>query len=217
MRHLERTDKPQQLIDNAENWTANFILSGLDRPNYRQYGHIEIKEALGNISFNKCFYSEVKFPHLNEAQVDHYIEVSEDKAKAFEWENLYLSHKNSNQGKITNRRLPNSHCLNPFTDNDDEIESSLYFEDEVMLGRDEKGLNTIKKYHLYKDLYNILRAKELQKFYKILEAIYLSIQNNEMKNEASTSDLASLKSFANPDRPFSLMFKLLLKERYNLL
>lgn len=212
MRHLKRFQKPQKLIDKEVEWTNNFINSGNARPSSKQYGHPEIKEELGNLSFKKCFYSEVKFSHLSEAQVDHYIEVNEDKTKAFEWENLYLSHKDSNQGKISNINLPNSDCLNPFLNSDEEIEKSLKFEDEIILGIDSKGKNTILKYHLNKDIFNILRLKELQKFNKVLKSILFSIQNNSNKSEMSEIDKNLLKEFANSDRPFSLMFKLIIKK-----
>lgn len=127
-------------------WSRSFVASGKDRPINKQYGHPEIKEALGRISYHKCFYSEVKFAELSEAQVDHFIEISEDKNKAFEWENLYLSHKESNMGKPSNRVLPNRTCLDPFIDQDAEIEDNLDFEDEIIKGLTEKGLNTIKNY-----------------------------------------------------------------------
>ncbi|MGL4584236.1 MAG: hypothetical protein ACRCVU_14790 [Flavobacterium sp.] len=206
MRHINRLNKPQKLVDNEEVWTERFIASGKDRPNSTQYGHIEIKEALARSSFYKCFYSEVKFNDLSEAQVDHYVEVSEDPSKAFEWENLYLSHKDSNVGKITNRALPNMDCLDPCTATDAEIEEHLDFEDEVIIGLSEIGRNTIQKYHLNKPLYNKLRSTELRKLDKIIrQRALLELPFDEMFKD-------KLRIFANPDRPFSLMFKKLLVE-----
>ena len=207
MRHLERIQKPQILISKEVEWSQKFISSGNSRPASRTYNHPEIKETLGNISYKKCFYSEYKFTHLTEAQIDHAIEVTEDKNKAFEWDNLYLSHKDCNQGKITNAYLPCNDCLDPFIDSDHVIEDSLDFEDELMLGKNSKGLNTIRKFGLNKDIFIHLRAKELQKYYRLLEAILVSIQQNNNKTEMSELDKESLRSFGNPDKPFSLMFK----------
>ncbi len=201
MRHLQRLEKPQKLATNEVAWTEKFIESGKDRPSNTQYGHKEIREALGNTSYYKCFYSEVKFADLSEAQVDHYIEVIEDKTRAFDWENLYLSHKDSNMGKPSNVTLPNSNCLNPFVDQDTEIESNLHFEDEMIFGLTEKGTSTIQKYKLNKDIYNTLRVRELKKFYQIASEI--AFRGIELDDELKKT----LTSFANPDRPFSLMFK----------
>ena len=88
MRHLVRLTKPNILVQNEATWTTNFINSGKDRPSNSQYGHLEIRTQLHTISFKKCFYSEVKFATEKEGQVDHYIEVSEDKNFTFDWLNL---------------------------------------------------------------------------------------------------------------------------------
>lgn len=210
MRHLKRLGKPQKLEDKEVEWTDNFVKSGKGRPRSSQYGHKNIKEHLGKISFQKCFYSEVKFAQITEAQVDHYIEVSEDRSKAFEWENLYLAHKDSNQGKTPNRDLANTSCLCPFTNNDAEIEVHLDFEDEIICGLTEKGRNTIQKYNLDKPIYNTLRTNELKKFDRIARVIAFHgkpLDDNLKK---------ILKNFANPDQPFSLMFRRILT-KHNIL
>ncbi|WP_121965525.1 hypothetical protein [Myroides sp. N17-2] len=206
MRHIDRLDKPQKLVDNEVVWTERFITSGKDRPSSAQYGHKEVKEILARSSFYKCFYSEVKFNDLSEAQVDHYVEVSEDPTKAFEWENLYLSHKDSNVGKIANGALPNENCLDPCTATDAEIEEHLGFEDEVVIGLSVIGRNTIQKYHLNKPLYNTLRSTELRKLDKIIrQRALLELPFDDMFKD-------KLRIFANPDQAFSLMFKKLLIE-----
>jgi len=204
MRYLQRLGKPQKLTDNEVKWTNSFIASGKDRPSSAQYGHKEIKEHLANISFQKCFYSEVKFAQVTEAQVDHYIEVAEDPSKAFEWDNLYLSCKDSNIGKPNNINLPNADCLDPFTNNDTEIEQHLDFEDEMIFGLTEKGRNTILKYRLNKPIYDTLRSRELRNFNNIVKAAYFSGKTLD----DDTKEI--LKRFANPDKPFSLMFKKIL-------
>lgn len=204
MRHLQRLGKPQKLTDNEVKWTSTFVASGKNRPSSTKYGHIEIKEHLANISFQKCFYSEVKFAQPSEAQVDHYIEVAEDKEKAFEWENLYLSTKDSNVGKPSNLILPNANCLCPFIHDDNEIERHLDFEDEIIYGLTEKGRNTIQKYKLDKPIYDTLRSRELKKFNTIVREIAFNgkVLDDDLKNV--------LRNFSNPDKPFSLMFKKLL-------
>lgn len=208
MRYLKRLDKPKILAEKQEIWTKNFIDSGRKRPSSKQYDHDTVKEELSKISFNKCFYSEVLFSDLSEAQVDHHIEIAEDKNKAFEWDNLYLSHEKSNQGKSSNKAIPNSETLDPFIDIDDEIEKHLSFVDNNIRGMSEKGLKTIQKYNLKKDIFNGLRATELIKFYKVLVAI----GENKINRDFTDLEKRSLQLFAQPDAPFSLMFRLILKQ-----
>lgn len=204
MVHLERLAKPDVLAKNEAKWTENFIQSGKDRPSGSQYAHKKIKEALAITSFNKCFYSEVLFSSLSDVQVDHCIEVAENKEKAFEWENLYLAHKDCNVGKSPNKDIPMSNCLNPFTDNDDKIEKHLYFEDEMILAHTDKGRKTIQKYNLNSDYFNLQRSRTLNKFQ---QAVILCLQNQITKEDVTR--------FANSDRPFSLMIRLYLK-KYNI-
>lgn len=214
MRHLVRLPKPNILEQRAENWTESFMTSGRVRPDNTKYGHIEIRTQLHNISYKKCFYSEVKFATETEGQVDHYLEVSEDRTKAFDWNNLFLSHKDSNQGKTPNAVIPNNTTLNPFIHTDDEIENHLTFEDENIRGKTVMGLNTIQKFHLDKGLYNKLRSDELRKFEKCLIEI-LKNMNTENRN-INEQELGVLRLFAQPDYSFSLMFRITLK-KHNLL
>ncbi|MNK77883.1 hypothetical protein D3C87_974980 [compost metagenome] len=213
MRYLQRLPKPDVLIKKGDQWTKSFIASGKDRPDNPKYGHIEIRTQLHNISFKKCFYSEVKFAVETEGQVDHYIEVSEDKNLSFDWENLFLSHKDSNQGKPNNLTIAVTNTLNPFIHSDDEIEEHLTFEDECITARNNssKGLQTIQKYKLDKDVYNALRSKQLIQFYKVLTVINQNqiIENRKILND---EELEVLKRFAQPDHSFSLMFRILLKK-----
>lgn len=210
MIHLERLPKPQILIEKEAEWTETFIASEKYRPDGKKYGHQEIRTQLHAISFKKCFYSEVKFATENEGQIDHYIEVEEDKTKAFDWDNLYLSHKDSNQGKPNNKTIPNDTTLNPFQHTDEEIEEHLDFEDECIRGKTQIGLKTIQKYRLDKQTYDILRSKELRKFEKCFISL-LQEANNQQRNLVN-DEIEILNFFAQPDRPFSLMFRLLLKK-----
>ena len=79
MRYLVRLPKPNILEQREISWTQSFIISGKDRPDNSKYSHLEIRTQLHNISYKKCFYSEVKFATETEGQVDHYVEVSENK------------------------------------------------------------------------------------------------------------------------------------------
>jgi hypothetical protein len=215
MRNLSRIEKPAILVKNHDKWTASFIASEKERPDNTKYGHAEIRSQLNRISFNKCFYSEVKFVAESEGQIDHYVEVSENKNLAFDWDNLFLSHKDSNQGKPNNLTIPVINTLNPFSHTDEEIEQHLTFEDECITAKSNSviGLNTIQKYKLDKDIYNTLRSKHLRKFEQILIQI-LKNQNTEKRDFLTQMELEALHRFAQPDHSFSLMFRTLLK-RHN--
>ncbi len=216
MRNLSRLEKPNILHRKDKIWTQEFENSEKIRPDNSKYGHIEIRNELHRISFKKCFYSEVKFASETEGQVDHYIEVSENKKLAFAWDNLYLAHKDCNQGKPSNLNIPNSQTLNPFIQSDEDIENHLSFEKEIIISKNnsEIGLNTIKKYRLDKDIFNTLRSKEIIKFYELLTAIYENmLLTNRKMNEVEKN---ALNVFSQPDFPFSLMFRIHLK-KHNLL
>jgi hypothetical protein len=213
MRSLSRLPKPNILVSKEVQWTESFIASGKERPDNSKYGHTEIRSQLHRISFNKCFYSEVKFAVETEGQIDHYIEVSDDKTIAFQWDNLYLSHKDCNQGKPNNKTIPVIETLNPFSNSDEDIEENLIFEDECITAKSSSvlGLNTIKKYKLDSPLFDRLRSKHLIQFYKVLH----TISQNQIKENRQTInevEIEALHRFAQPDHSFSLMFRFLLKK-----
>lgn len=205
MRHLKRFQKPDILAKKEKEWTENFIKSGNSSADSSKYAHPQIKEALEKISFNKCFYSEVKFP-VKSSEVDHYVEVAEDKTKAYEWENLYLSCDICNRGKTPNKKLPNVECLDPFIHTDEEIEEHLDFEDEYIKGKTERGLNTIQKYGLDKNDLNILRREQYRVLYNKLDEIV------KERRVITDEEIGVLKTLSNPDRPFSLMFRIKFKK-----
>lgn len=215
MRNLSRLEKPNILQKKDIIWTQEFENSEKTRPDNSKYGHIEIRNELHRISFKIFFYSEVKFASETEGQVDHYYEVT-NKKLAVDWDNFFLAHKDCNQGKPSNKVIPNTETLNPFLDNDSEIENHLTFEDEFITSKNNssKGLNTIKKYRLDKDIFCILRSKELSKFRNLLVQILQNINlNNRKINEIEKN---ALNVFCQPDFPFSLMFRIHLK-KHNLL
>jgi hypothetical protein len=196
MRALKRLPQPEILTKKGLIWTNKFLNSSDNHPSSGQYAHKTIKEQLARISSMKCFYSEVLFAHTDEAQVDHAIEVGEDRTKAFEWENLYLSHKDCNLGKIENTVIPNSDCLDPFVNTDEELQAELKFEKGVLYGITERARLTIKKYKLNSDTLIRLRTNLLIDYYERIETLPKSKKKQ------------TLQFMAQPDKAFSLMFYL---------
>jgi hypothetical protein len=213
MIQLVRLSIPDILNRKKNEWTAKLLNKRLTEPNARpdhnKYGHAEIKNKLFAISSYKCFYSEEKLKG-EYREIDHHIEVEEKPQDAYEWENLYLASANCND-KLPNKDIKNSDVLNPFINTDDEIEANLYFEDECILSDSEIGKSTIKKYRLDSESLDLKRSKLLHKFKNKL----IDIKNDIIKDGRSSyneEEALKLKRFANNDAPFSLMFKLILKQ-----
>lgn len=213
MRHIERLYKPEILIKKEKEWTEKFIQSGKARPSSAQYAHKDIIGTLMNISHGKCFYSEKKIEGLPK-EVDHLVEVSIDKSKAFEWSNLYLSTKECNDGRPTENDIPKDDVLNPCSDSDEEIQKHLTFDDERAIPKDnsEKGEKTIIKFKLNSELLLFQRLKHLKGICNFV----LSLNKNRQKESRSDfteEEKAAIKAFANHDRAFSLMSEIYLRNQ----
>jgi len=210
MINIPRQNKPEILSKREVEWLDNFIASGKLRPDSSKYAHREIRDKLMQMSYNKCFYSEYKFSE-NEGEVDHYIEVNSDKNGAFRWDNLFLSLKQINNGKIPHSAIPVSNTLDPCSDLNETIEEHLYFENGEISSDTSKGLDTIKKYKLNHPLLNLQRKDKLLHFHTTLNELH----NNQIKEngrDLTQSEIIILRRFAAPDYPFSLMFRLLLRK-----
>ena len=210
MIQIIRLTEPAILVTKKALWTSKFISSGNPRPSHSQYGHRDVKTLLYGASFYKCYYCERPLKD-NEKEIDHLIEVSERKDLAFEWTNLYLACDNCN-GKVPNRVIPVTDALNPCTSSNAEIEAAICFEDEQIkaVGGSEIGLTSIIKYKLDSDLLDRLRAKRLNVFFKECLAIK-HIQVIEGRVTYTVDEQRTIRRYANPDQPFSLMFKPLIK------
>jgi len=209
MRYIDRKPEPAILAQKKAEWTTKFVSSGKDRPDNSKYGHNEIKTLLYAMSHNKCYYCETLLKGKT-SEIDHFIEVSENKNLAFEWTNLYLACDNCND-KLPNKSIAVTIALNPCSDNDDEIEKNIKFEDEQITFLTTKGDLTIQKYKLSSARLDWCRMQELKKFYKVL----LSIKNKliaEKRDFMNASEIEVLKRFSRYDNSYSLMFKDLLKE-----
>lgn len=212
MRHIDRCYKPQILKEKDEEWTRKFLESGKNRPSSKQYAHKDIIDALMNLSNGKCFYSEKKLQGLPK-EVDHLIEVSIDKSKAFEWENLYLSTKECNDGRPTEEDLPKSEVLDPCINTDEEIMQHLTFEDDVAVScnNSEIGEKTIKKFKLNNESLLFQRMRFLQKLAKLIFSCY-ERRLKEGRMDFTDEEKQLFRSYARPDKEFSLMVEIYLRK-----
>lgn len=214
MRPLQRLACPAILTSKADDWTQRFLekraQNPTQRPDSRQYAHREILATLSAMSHGKCFYCE----HLldeDEYTVDHHVEVSEAPDQAFAWDNLYLCCRGC-QGKLAETTVPRADCLDPCDACTDPADH-LAFEHEVILPRNDspRGRQTIRKHKLARGDLALRRSRRLNLFKDVLLAIKERLIEQDRKH-LTDDERALLQRFGEPEAPFSLMFRELLRD-----
>lgn len=217
MRHIKRLPKPTILKEKQGEWQAKYdaklAIDPQARPDNSKYAHKEIKDALYAMSYGKCFYCETKLNGGNK-EVDHFIEVSIDHSKAYEWENLYLSCTNCND-KIDHQGIPVTEALDPCRDSDEEIHQNITFVDELIsaVPGSQKGLNTIKKFKLNTELLDMRRGQWLKKLLKTVADIEGEMIE-EGRRTVTEAEKKALLRYMSPDQPYSLMSEVYLKSHF---
>ena len=206
---IRRLASPAVLQENRQKWTAAFLEKRAKdsnaRPSSKQYAHPDIVSTLETMGHCKCFYCE-QSTKQTKAEVDHYIEVADKPALAFEWENLYRACWDCNHKKTPNSSIAAAKCLDPC---DPEVRPSehLAFESEIIRAKSNSsvGLKTIQKYKLDRPDLDYKRLKQLQRF----DLVLLDIRNRQVSESRQTmteSEKGLLGRFLQADYPFSLMF-----------
>lgn len=212
---ITRVPEPAILADKKDIWLQSYLQKRAKNPGQRpsssQYGHQEIREILESMSFHKCFYCERKLTDIK-GEIDHHITVEDDPKLAFTWTNLYLSCPDCNRKKLSNKTIPIADCLDPCNSSVDPA-NHLTFDDEIISSKGDsaKGLKTIQKYKLDRPDLNYLRAKQLQRFHKILIKLQ-DRQIQEGRTSLTSKEKEALNSFKQADHAFSLMFQVFLAE-----
>lgn len=212
MRTLQRFGKPQVLIEKEKEWLDAHLRKveqePSTRPSSKQYGHPEIRRALQAMSFNKCFYCERKLSE-REQEIDHYIDAADRPDLVFNWQNLYLSCEGCNNGKPSHRDIPVEECVDPCDPKEDPLLHLSFRDDQVSGIPQTKGTRTVQKYRLNRTDLAYQRAKALLEFMKIW--VRLTGQSAiEMRRTLTLAQQRVLLQFAEPDMPFSTMFRALL-------
>jgi hypothetical protein len=210
MRSLKRISKPDILIQKEKVWLEKILLNPDKRPGTHTYRHDQILDALLTTGFHKCFYCETLLKGVAN-EVDHHIEVDIDRTLSVTWENLYLACVSCND-KLNHNVIPITEALDPCRNSDIEIQKHIYFEDEVILPRNnsELGRKTIKKYKLGSKNADLLRGKELRKFLKI--ALFIQKECMRDGRDLSEEEVELIKSFTYIEKGYSLMFIDLLRQ-----
>jgi uncharacterized protein (TIGR02646 family) len=213
MRQLQRLACPPLLAGNADEWTCRYLEKRAHapgaRPDSRQYAHRDILETLEAMSHKKCFYCE-RLLDEDEYTVDHYVEVNEAPDKAFAWENLYLCCGGC-QDKLKEATVPRAECLDPCDPQIDPADH-LTFDDELIRPQNDsqRGRQTIRKYKLNRGALELRRSRRLKLFHKtVIDIQHRQIQ--EGRQEITDEERALLRHFAEPEAPFSLMFRQLVR------
>jgi hypothetical protein len=216
MIYVSRLPKPEVLVNNAADWTAQFLAeraaTGKSRPDNSKYAHPEVKDYLARMSFHKCFYCERRLTQ-KECVIDHYVEIVERPDLAFEWENLYLCCKDCN-GKLRNTTLPNDSTLNPCASEPVHADHLAFKDEQIRAKNDsELGRQTIKKYKLDREDLDFRRQGALREFDKRLIQLQ-KYMNSEKRDEMTDEEQEILRSFKQVERPFSLMFSYYLSQQH---
>ena len=208
---IDRLPEPRKLTENKTAWLQVFLDSGNKRPSSSQYAHKDIKRDLMSMSSHKCFYCESNLKGVPK-EVDHHIEVAVDKRLAFEWSNLCLSCDNCNN-KIAHDVIPIQDTLDPCVSSERDFRDNLTFNKELIDPKNNSRLGalTIKKYRLDTELLDARRLKQLSLFQDVLIEIQKR-QIDQHRDHLEEDELNLLKSFKRPDKPYSLMFMVLLEK-----
>ena len=210
MRGLVRLSEPTILRNKKVEWLQKLMESGKNRPDATKYGNRQIRLQLNTISNYKCYYCESLLKQVP-SEIDHFIEVTCDKTKSYEWTNLYLACDNCNK-KIPHNEISVQDALDPFIDNDEEINKHIIFDDEIIRikNNSEKGRKTIQKYRLSTKQLDYKRAIQLKNFYKVVDEIRKK-QILEGGRDMTDAEKELIISYSSFDNPYSLMFKNLLE------
>lgn len=217
MRHIDRLPIPLILHNKHDEWQKKYeerlAVDSKARPDSAKYAHKSIKDRLYAMSHGKCFYCETKLSGGNR-EVDHFVEVSIDHTKAYEWENLYLACLNCND-KFDDSVISVNDALDPCRDSDELIQQNITFVDEQICAvcGSERGLKTIKKYRLDTELLDLKRSRWLNKLQKAIITIQKNMINDG-RNKLTDEERRVIHSYISPDQPYSLMCTEYLKKNY---
>ena len=127
-----------------------------------------IKEAVLDIAYGKCAYSEVRLVEEGKfMQVDHFYPKSIYPDLVAQWGNLLpaLNHCNMKKSNLDPNKID---IINPLKD---DPKDGLYFINGMLYGKNEKGCNTIQ----YLDLNNQRQINEPR--YRLLKEIHKQLKD----------------------------------------
>lgn len=166
MIHVERTTKPQSLVDHAVIWKQQYIDARMaedsnptaENKKWRKqvetkYAQNDVKKALRRMFHRKCAFCEQKRDHPH---IEHFYPKANFPERCFDWENLLLSCEVCNGAAYKGLKFPldtdgNPLFINPCFENPEDHLEFVFEEDAmhpdgfiaVVRGKTEKGKTTI--------------------------------------------------------------------------
>ncbi len=133
---IELTNKPEELSDDVQKeLTERFKADHKDQVWRQDY----IREALRDMTNNKCAYSEAEFTNSSYLEIEHFRYKEKYEDLVVEWGNLLPACKTCNvcKGDLDVEETP---IVNPLVDNPKD---HLYVKALRLRGKDDKGKNTV--------------------------------------------------------------------------
>ncbi len=116
MIYVQRSAKPQSLVDNAATWEQEYLHArqeeelrpSIDNKKLRikiehKYRQNDVKNALSAMFYDKCAFCERKKDY---PEIEHFYPKTTFPEKCFEWDNLILACKQCNGPKIKGTQFP---------------------------------------------------------------------------------------------------------------
>ena len=191
MIQVTRTKKPDVLVQNAKNWTIEYLKAKQiyeqskttenknDFQNIeKRYNHNEVKTSLKVMFKKKCAFCESHITHVDYGQIEHFKPKSKYSDLCFEWNNFLLSCSICNGKSNKGDKFPLEHEGGPFINPVDESpDVFLKFEfDEItktflIFPKNDRAITTIKELGLNRDDLVENRTIELSKIIYMLNLV----------------------------------------------
>lgn len=191
MIQVARTNKPDVLVQNAENWTIEYLKAKqiyeesktvehkkIFQNIEKRYNQSEVKDSLKAMFKKKCAFCESHITHIDYGQIEHFKPKSKYPDLCFEWNNFLIScpicNGKSNKGDKFPLEQEGGPFINPVDENPDDF---LKFEfDEItktflIFPKNNRAVTTIKELGLNRDDLVENRTIELSKIIYVLDSV----------------------------------------------
>lgn len=217
MRKIKRINEPDDLANNKDSWTNEFInevkkkhgYKGMNQTIKNRYNTLGVKNALKKMYGGKCCYCENRIGIEGFENIEHLKPKSlpQFHMLAFSWENLHWCCEKCNTLK---KAKWNSHypILDPTKDNP---ENHIYM--NTITGKIEyktrRGKTTINHTKLNRD--ELVTARK--RIIDMLNKIFLLVQGTPtLKDDENLLDL--LKAFIEDDAEFASLIKQYISQKF---
>ncbi len=205
---LSKSKKPQVLVDNANQWTKEYLdcLNANQKPSdtiAHRYNHPEIKAALEEETAGKCAYCESKIKHIAFGDIEHILPKKKTARPDLyvDWNNLTLACEICNRTCKKDYYCQENPLINPYIDDPND-----YF---IFLGtvisakyNNSRGFVTENTLELNRTELVERRNERLQSINKLLFS-WEQATNPTIKDVLATE----LKKECAPDKEYSAFVK----------